>query len=349
MNSTDFEHLNHMNSIFEYACRKRPYSWSYAPTDRAACKGQCKQKICKGGLRFGYTNVGDFNDLQGTQFRCLDCVTSIQIKNILRGSGAGRANETVDGLDKVDGFGDLTPEDQARIMSKQHGGVVAQQVSQAKAKVKVKAKSKSKGAFKSRPRIGDRVRIVKENDPGTGLIARLDRHRFGTKGLIGEVVKDVGAKDILTFKVKFDNVGTQWYKEAWVETTALPTSQMRVSWLKRNSKPLDSSTPADSVYLAWYGSSCLLGDEGCGEDVTSIVKELLREGKPVIATPEVFPNLSEYDRYGDAALFVEIDYTFTTEQSGMKRKAIEEQALEDAPCAKRILTPRGQLHKAAGA
>jgi len=350
---------------FEYSGNKRPYSWTYAPTDRAACKGQCKQKIPKGGLRFGYSNIGDEGDLQGTQFRCLDCVTDTQIKNVTLSTGIIKCADAVGGLDKVDGFSDLTPQDQARIVNKQNGGTTPQKESN-DSKIKAKSKSsptapsaKAKGrthmpevsakkAIRTRPKVGDRVKITTENDPGIGLLARLDRRRFGTKGLIGEVVDDVGSKDILTFKVKFGHAEARWYKESWVEASSLPASQLEVVWLKQNSKPLDTSVHPDSVHLAWYGIPCLLGQSKCGEEVTHMVKELLRCGKPVQPTGDVFHNLlSKYDTYSDAALFIEIlSKEVTTQVPGVKRKAIDEKAPEASLCVKRQAREEQNIHEA---
>eukprot|EP00421_Protoceratium_reticulatum_P045519 CAMPEP_0168454784 /NCGR_PEP_ID=MMETSP0228-20121227/50401_1 /TAXON_ID=133427 /ORGANISM="Protoceratium reticulatum, Strain CCCM 535 (=CCMP 1889)" /LENGTH=77 /DNA_ID=CAMNT_0008469585 /DNA_START=50 /DNA_END=280 /DNA_ORIENTATION=- len=70
------------------------YSWSYAPTNRATCKGKCKEKIEKDSIRLGVTTDGP-GDYQMSQYRCLNCVTDKQIENIV---------STVGSLDAVDGF-----------------------------------------------------------------------------------------------------------------------------------------------------------------------------------------------------------------------------------------------------
>jgi len=88
------------------------YTWSYAPTDRAKCKGKCKEKIPKGEIRFGVSSEG-FGDFETTQYRCLACVTDKQIDNVIKAVG---------GLDKVAGFDTLCEEDQGFVMAKMPSG-----------------------------------------------------------------------------------------------------------------------------------------------------------------------------------------------------------------------------------
>jgi len=114
-----------------------PYSWSYAPTDRATCKGKCKEKIPKGSVRLGVSSDGP-GDYSVTQYRRLGCVTDKQISNI---------TEKVGGVDKVDGFTTLSAKDQKAVLA--HAGVKpGQVVTKAKSAPKSLAK---KGAVVRKP------------------------------------------------------------------------------------------------------------------------------------------------------------------------------------------------------
>lgn len=50
------------------------YSWSYASTSRATCRGQCKAQIPKGALRLGSEDQGA-KGFSVKSYRCLPCVT----------------------------------------------------------------------------------------------------------------------------------------------------------------------------------------------------------------------------------------------------------------------------------
>ena len=81
------------------------YGWSYAPTNRATCKGKCGEKIAKGAVRLGVSSeVGDHTMVS---YRCLACVTDKQVANIILKVGS---------LDSVDGFDGLEEDDQAAVL-----------------------------------------------------------------------------------------------------------------------------------------------------------------------------------------------------------------------------------------
>ncbi|CAE7416412.1 PARP2 [Symbiodinium natans] len=116
------------------------YSWSYAPTNRATCKGKCKEKIAKGAVRLGVSSDDGHHTM--VSYRCLDCVTDLQIKNIVTKVGA---------VDKVEGFDGLEGEDRAAVLEK--AGVKAKAASssskparKAASKPKPKAKPEAKAA-----------------------------------------------------------------------------------------------------------------------------------------------------------------------------------------------------------
>lgn len=84
---------------------KHGYSWSYAPTNRAKCKGKCKGKIEKGALRFASSSDGA-GDYQMTTYRLLSCVTKKQFDNMTAKAGSP---------ENVPGFDSLQPSDQEAI------------------------------------------------------------------------------------------------------------------------------------------------------------------------------------------------------------------------------------------
>mmetsp|Transcript_44921 Transcript_44921/g.92891 ORF Transcript_44921/g.92891 Transcript_44921/m.92891 type:complete len:728 (+) Transcript_44921:46-2229(+) len=99
------------------------YGWSYAPTNRATCKGKCGEKIAKGAVRLGVSSeVGDHTMVS---YRCLACVTDKQVANIISKVGS---------LDSVDGFDGLEEDDQAAVLEKAPGGGGGAGVPKAKAK-----------------------------------------------------------------------------------------------------------------------------------------------------------------------------------------------------------------------
>ncbi|KAL1528223.1 hypothetical protein AB1Y20_009581 [Prymnesium parvum] len=98
------------------------YSWSYAPTGRATCKGACKQSIAKGDVRFGTSSAGA-GDFSVTSYRCLSCVTGRQFNNIASKLGS---------VENVEGFQELSVEDQDRIRSAAAEAVSAPKGKQAK-------------------------------------------------------------------------------------------------------------------------------------------------------------------------------------------------------------------------
>mmetsp|Transcript_63715 Transcript_63715/g.113045 ORF Transcript_63715/g.113045 Transcript_63715/m.113045 type:complete len:145 (+) Transcript_63715:77-511(+) len=118
-------------------------SWSYAPTNRATCKGACKQKIEKGAIRLG-TEL-DIGGNTSMVYRNLKCVTIKQIQNMKEKEG---------GLDKLEGFAELTEEDQAKVLAQEDYAKQAaedaaaekEKEKAAKAEAKKKAKEEAKAA-----------------------------------------------------------------------------------------------------------------------------------------------------------------------------------------------------------
>eukprot|EP00418_Pyrodinium_bahamense_P013355 CAMPEP_0179106480 /NCGR_PEP_ID=MMETSP0796-20121207/49512_1 /TAXON_ID=73915 /ORGANISM="Pyrodinium bahamense, Strain pbaha01" /LENGTH=145 /DNA_ID=CAMNT_0020804513 /DNA_START=44 /DNA_END=481 /DNA_ORIENTATION=+ len=111
--------------------------WSYAPTGRAGCKGQCKEKIPKGAVRLGTElDVGGHTSMV---YRRLACVTLKQITNMKEKYGS---------LEEVPGFADLSAEDQAKVLAQE--GVAEQTQKEAEAakeetkRAKAEAKKKAK-------------------------------------------------------------------------------------------------------------------------------------------------------------------------------------------------------------
>nr|QDO16507.1 poly [ADP-ribose] polymerase 2 [Crypthecodinium cohnii]USW07837.1 poly [ADP-ribose] polymerase 2 [Crypthecodinium cohnii] len=106
------------------------YSWSYAPTNRATCKGSCKEKIDKGAIRLGVSSDESHMGYSMTSFRCLKCVTAIQVKNMIAKCGS---------LEDVDGYQALEEVDQGLVSALADGTGGA-------AKAKAKGKGKAKAA-----------------------------------------------------------------------------------------------------------------------------------------------------------------------------------------------------------
>lgn len=136
-----------------------PYSWSYAPTARATCKGKCKEKIEKGALRFATSYD------QMTSYRCLNCVTDKQVENVVNELG---------GLDAVEGFNDLNNADRKRILalSKSVGKAKAKAKADAKADAKAKAKGKAKAEPSPEPKAKAKgkakAKAAAKDEPETG-------------------------------------------------------------------------------------------------------------------------------------------------------------------------------------
>eukprot|EP00658_Telonema_sp_P-2_P034675 TRINITY_DN25300_c0_g1_i2.p1 TRINITY_DN25300_c0_g1~~TRINITY_DN25300_c0_g1_i2.p1 ORF type:complete len:419 (-),score=137.14 TRINITY_DN25300_c0_g1_i2:28-1284(-) len=78
--------------------KRMPYSFSIAPTNKAKCKGKCKEFIDKGAIRFATEGEG-WGDFSVSSYRCLDCVTKKQFENVLANHGP---IETVPGFDALD-------------------------------------------------------------------------------------------------------------------------------------------------------------------------------------------------------------------------------------------------------
>jgi len=115
------------------------YGWSYAPTNRATCKGKCGEKISKGAVRLGVSSeVGDYNMVS---YRCLPCVTDTQVKNIITKVGS---------LDKVDGFDGLSAKDQASVLKKAGAKAKAAPSASSSSKAEKKAKAKPKPEAKAK-------------------------------------------------------------------------------------------------------------------------------------------------------------------------------------------------------
>eukprot|EP00930_Biecheleria_cincta_P078059 TRINITY_DN65432_c0_g1_i1.p2 TRINITY_DN65432_c0_g1~~TRINITY_DN65432_c0_g1_i1.p2 ORF type:complete len:161 (+),score=53.67 TRINITY_DN65432_c0_g1_i1:52-534(+) len=109
--------------------------WSYAPTNRAGCKGQCKQKIEKGAVRFG-TEV-DIGGHTNISYRNLKCVTAKQFANM---------NEKFGDLKSVPGFADLKEEDQKRVLEQASVASKAEEDAEAARQAEKDAKQAEKDA-----------------------------------------------------------------------------------------------------------------------------------------------------------------------------------------------------------
>lgn len=111
------------------------YSWTLAPTNRATCKGKCKEKIEKGSVRLGVASAGA-GDYEMVSYRCLNCVTDKQIENITNACGS---------IQEVDGFAALPAEDQGRVLAL----VGAKPAAKAAVKAKAKAAAAKAAAAKA--------------------------------------------------------------------------------------------------------------------------------------------------------------------------------------------------------
>lgn len=80
-------------------------SWSYAPTNRASCKGKCKTTIQMGAIRLGTSGAGA-GGYTMVSYRCLSCVTKQQFKNMVEKFGS---------VENVEGFSELNSEDQGKV------------------------------------------------------------------------------------------------------------------------------------------------------------------------------------------------------------------------------------------
>mmetsp|Transcript_3955 Transcript_3955/g.8045 ORF Transcript_3955/g.8045 Transcript_3955/m.8045 type:complete len:143 (+) Transcript_3955:33-461(+) len=111
-------------------------TWSYAPTNRATCKGSCKQKIEKGSLRLG--TPLEISGHESFLYRCLACVTAKQISNM---------REKYNSLEEMSGFSELKPEDQAAVLAQegvaQKAAADAEAAKQAEKEAKAAAKKKA--------------------------------------------------------------------------------------------------------------------------------------------------------------------------------------------------------------
>ena len=92
-----------------------PYSFSYAPTNRASCKGKCKEKIPKDGVRFGVAVEGAGN-FSSVQYKCLGCMTKKIFENVTLKEGS---------VESVVGFDSLKPEDQDAIRAARDAAAAA--------------------------------------------------------------------------------------------------------------------------------------------------------------------------------------------------------------------------------
>ena len=92
-----------------------PYSFSYAPTNRASCKGKCKEKIAKDSVRFGVAVEGGGN-FTSVQYKCLRCITKKIFENVAAKQGS---------VELVVGFDSLKPEDQDAIRAARDAAAAA--------------------------------------------------------------------------------------------------------------------------------------------------------------------------------------------------------------------------------
>ena len=92
-----------------------PYSFSYAPTNRASCKGKCKEKIAKDSVRFGVAVEGGGN-FTSVQYKCLNCITKKIFENVAAKQGS---------VELVVGFDSLKPEDQDAIRAARDAAAAA--------------------------------------------------------------------------------------------------------------------------------------------------------------------------------------------------------------------------------
>jgi len=121
------------------------YEWSYAPTNRAKCKGKCGGKIEKGEIRLGTSS--EVADYSIASYRKLTCVTDKQFANIISKLGSIQA---------VPGWDVLTAKDQAAVL-KQAGikpepkKAASSPARKAKAKPEPKPKA-GRGAAKAKPK-----------------------------------------------------------------------------------------------------------------------------------------------------------------------------------------------------
>lgn len=171
------------------------YSWSYAPTNRATCKGKCKEKIAKGAVRLcTAADIPDGHSMQ--QYRCLDCVTDKQIANIIVKCGT---------LDKVEGFDDLSAEDQAAVLAKGGAAPASPKLAAPKAAGRAPPAAPARAAPKKEPSIAeqhsfldkakeyefDAVRELLEAEPALINVAPLGRwsalHQFASAGMLDAV------------------------------------------------------------------------------------------------------------------------------------------------------------------
>jgi len=112
-----------------------PYSFSYAPTNRAACKGKCKDKIPKDGVRFGVAVEGASN-YTSVQYKCLSCMTKKIFENVTVKVGS---------VELVVGFDSLKPEDQDAVIAARDAAAAATAAPRPK-KAKAAAEGSASGA-----------------------------------------------------------------------------------------------------------------------------------------------------------------------------------------------------------
>lgn len=104
-----------------------PYRLEQAKSDRSACTVS-KEKIAKGEVRFG--SLIKMGSKGSYKWRKLECITAKQVANI---------NESIGGVEKIDGFEDLTPDEQAVVLD-------AFKVAETAAPVRAKAAAKALAA-----------------------------------------------------------------------------------------------------------------------------------------------------------------------------------------------------------
>ncbi|CAK8997360.1 unnamed protein product [Durusdinium trenchii] len=125
------------------------YEFSYAPTNRAKCKGKCGEKIEKGAIRLGTSSDG-MGDYTIASYRCLKCVTDKQFSNIIN---KARAQSPEAGWDVLTAKDKAAVLKQAGVKPAAKGAAKAAASSPArKAKAKPEPKPKAARAPKAKPK-----------------------------------------------------------------------------------------------------------------------------------------------------------------------------------------------------
>lgn len=128
------------------------YEWSYAPTNRAKCKGKCGEKIEKGAIRLATS--AEVADYSIASYRCLKCVTDKQFHNMVSKVGS---------IESVTGWETLSAKDQAAVRKQAGIKPAAKGVAKAAASParKAKAKPEPKPEPKAKPKAAGRAAKAK--------------------------------------------------------------------------------------------------------------------------------------------------------------------------------------------